>query len=131
MRRHRESINLVRFHLRFLASSAFNSAKMAEVNFEDLVQDTSYSMGGGAEREQAILDELERKKRARSMAVPTDDNKVKLRLRELGEPITLFGERVRVRDAISSNRDSVYDRQRTDAIVWYIYYPKSMPQGET
>jgi U4/U6 small nuclear ribonucleoprotein PRP4 len=67
---------------------------MAEVNFEDLVQDTTYSMGGGVEREQAILDELERKKRARSMAVPTDDNKVKLRLRELGEPITLFGERV-------------------------------------
>ena len=69
--------------------------KMAEVNFEDLVQDTSYSMGGGGEREQAILDELERKKRARSMAVPTDDTKVRLRLRELGEPITLFGERVR------------------------------------
>lgn len=44
---------------------------------------------------QALIDELERKKRARSMAVPTDDGKVKARLRELGEPITLFGERVR------------------------------------
>ena len=41
-----------------------------------------------------ILDELERKKKARTMAVPTDDNRVKLRLREIGEPITLFGERV-------------------------------------
>jgi len=43
---------------------------------------------------QFILDELERKKKARTMAVPTDDNRVKARLREIGEPITLFGERV-------------------------------------
>jgi U4/U6 small nuclear ribonucleoprotein PRP4 len=43
----------------------------------------------------ALLDELDRKKRARTMAVPTDDNRVKARLREIGEPITLFGERVR------------------------------------
>ncbi|KAL1758159.1 WD40-repeat-containing domain protein [Schizophyllum commune] len=42
---------------------------------------------------QALLDELERKKKARAMAVPTDDNRVKMRLREIGEPITLFGER--------------------------------------
>lgn len=44
---------------------------------------------------QALLDELERKKKARSMAVPTDDGRVRARLREIGEPITLFGERVR------------------------------------
>jgi hypothetical protein len=43
---------------------------------------------------QVILDELERKKKARTMAVPTDDKRVKARLREIGEPITLFGERV-------------------------------------
>jgi U4/U6 small nuclear ribonucleoprotein PRP4 len=28
--------------------------------------------------------------------VPTDDKRVKARLREIGEPITLFGERVSV-----------------------------------
>lgn len=50
---------------------------------------------------QALIDELERKKRARSMAVPTDDGKVKARLRELGEPITLFGERVRQDEALT------------------------------
>lgn len=44
---------------------------------------------------QELLAELERKKRARKLAnVPTDDRKVRLRLRELGEPITLFGEGV-------------------------------------
>jgi len=46
--------------------------------------------------QQAILDEFERKKKARNIAVPTDDKKVRLRLRELGEPITLFGEGVSI-----------------------------------
>ncbi|KAF8757609.1 pre-mRNA processing factor 4 (PRP4) like [Rhizoctonia solani] len=52
---------------------------------------------GGSDRvraeNKALLDELDRKKRARTMAVPTDDSRVKARLREIGEPITLFGER--------------------------------------
>jgi hypothetical protein len=64
-------------------------------DFEALIDDGNYL---GSERarieNKVILDELERKKKARSLAVPTDDNRVKLRLREIGEPITLFGERV-------------------------------------
>ncbi|KAJ7890542.1 U4/U6 snRNP-specific spliceosomal protein [Mycena olivaceomarginata] len=63
-------------------------------DFESLVDDGNYL---GSERvrleNKVILDELERKKKARTMAVPTDDNRVKARLREIGEPITLFGER--------------------------------------
>ncbi|KAF9047041.1 U4/U6 snRNP-specific spliceosomal protein [Hymenopellis radicata] len=63
-------------------------------DFDSLVEDVGYQ---GSERarieNQVILDELERKKRARTTAVPTDDNRVKQRLREIGEPITLFGER--------------------------------------
>ena len=42
-----------------------------------------------------ILEEFERKKRARNLTVPTDDRKVKLKLRELGHPICLFGEEVK------------------------------------
>lgn len=68
---------------------------MAEINFEDLVQDTSYTMGGGSERDRLLYEEMQRRRSARGTAVPTDDNRVKLRLRELGKPITLFGERVR------------------------------------
>jgi len=45
---------------------------------------------------QALIEELERKKKARSLAVPTDDGRVRARLREMGEPITLFGERVSI-----------------------------------
>ena len=48
-----------------------------------------------SESDLALLQDLERRKKARSMVVPTDDGRVRARLREIGEPITLFGERVR------------------------------------
>ncbi|KAF8906296.1 WD40-repeat-containing domain protein [Gymnopilus junonius] len=67
---------------------------MSELTLDTLVDDGNYL---GTERarleNKIILDELERKKKARAMAVPTDDNRVRARLREIGEPITLFGER--------------------------------------
>ncbi|KAI0731332.1 U4/U6 snRNP-specific spliceosomal protein [Earliella scabrosa] len=67
---------------------------MSELTFDTLIDDGNYLGSERARLEnQVILDELERKKKARSLAVPTDDNKVKARLREIGEPITLFGER--------------------------------------
>jgi len=68
---------------------------MADLTLDTLPDDGNYLGSERARLEnQVILDELERKKKARSMAVPTDDNRVKARLREIGEPITLFGERV-------------------------------------
>ena len=53
-----------------------------------------------------ILEDFERKKRARLIHVSTDDNAVKQDLRHLGEPICLFGEgpadrRSRLRDLLS------------------------------
>lgn len=39
-----------------------------------------------------LLDELERKKRARKLNVPTDDTQVRTILRDIGHPICLFGE---------------------------------------
>ncbi|RPD64233.1 U4/U6 snRNP-specific spliceosomal protein [Lentinus tigrinus ALCF2SS1-7] len=67
---------------------------MSELTFDTLIDDGNYQGSERARLEnQVILDELERKKKARNLAVPTDDNKVKARLREMGEPITLFGER--------------------------------------
>lgn len=55
---------------------------------------------------QALLEEFERRKKARSINVSTDDAEVKRNLRQLGEPICLFGEgpadrRVRLRDILS------------------------------
>lgn len=70
---------------------------MADLTFDTLMDDGNYLGTERARREnEVVLKELDRKKMARTgMAVPTDDNRVKARLREIGEPITLFGERVR------------------------------------
>ena len=55
---------------------------------------------------QALLEEFERRKRARQINVSTDDEEVKRNLRQLGEPICLFGEgpadrRSRLRDLLA------------------------------
>ena len=68
---------------------------MSELTYDTLVEEGSYLSERARQENKLILDELERKKKARGIAAPTDDNKVKARLREIGEPITLFGERVR------------------------------------
>lgn len=69
------------------------------VNSDPTAVDNTYELGGEddqREREQnaLLIEELERKKKMRTMAVPTDDKKVRARLRVYGEPITLFGEGV-------------------------------------
>ncbi len=70
---------------------------MAELTYETLQDDGGYanaSIERSRGENQFMLDALERKKKARSLAVPTDDGRVRARLREMVEPITLFGERV-------------------------------------
>ncbi|KAI1073500.1 WD40 repeat-like protein [Whalleya microplaca] len=52
----------------------------------------SASAGIAPEKASAILSQFERKRLAATIAVPTDDGRVRARLREMGEPITLFGE---------------------------------------
>ena len=52
----------------------------------------SATAGVAPEKASAIMSQFDRKRRAAKMAVPTDDGRVRARLREMGEPITLFGE---------------------------------------
>lgn len=52
----------------------------------------SASAGIAPERASAILSQFSRKKRAAAIAVPTDDGRVRARLREMKEPMTLFAE---------------------------------------
>jgi U4/U6 small nuclear ribonucleoprotein PRP4 len=57
-----------------------------------------------------VLKEMERKKRARTIPIPTDNVKVMALLRENGEPITLFGEdagarRDRLREILSQKME--------------------------
>ncbi|EPS40903.1 hypothetical protein H072_5217 [Dactylellina haptotyla CBS 200.50] len=52
----------------------------------------SLASGIAPEKASAIIQQFDKKKRAAAITVPTDDTRVRLKLRELGEPITLFGE---------------------------------------
>ncbi|KAL8387723.1 hypothetical protein RB595_009714 [Gaeumannomyces hyphopodioides] len=48
--------------------------------------------GIASEKASVLMSQFERKRLAANIAVPTDDGRVRSRLREMGEPITLFGE---------------------------------------
>ncbi|CAG8977076.1 hypothetical protein HYALB_00005784 [Hymenoscyphus albidus] len=66
----------------------------------------STTAGIAPEKASAILSQFSRKRKAAAIAVPTDDGRVRSRLREMGEPITLFGEgpgdrRDRLRELLS------------------------------
>ncbi|KAI1259821.1 WD40-repeat-containing domain protein [Xylariaceae sp. FL1019] len=67
------------------------------MSLDEVPMDTDYDMpsvnaGIAPEKASAILSQFERKRKAANLVVPTDDGRVRVRLRELGEPITLFGE---------------------------------------
>src|SRR4051812_25992556 len=64
------------------------------------------------EKSNEATNEFESRKRARQVTIPTDDGLVMAKLRELGEPIILFGEdpvprRERLRDVMV--RKGIFD----------------------
>lgn len=91
---------------------------------------------------QLVLEEFERRKKARQIAVSTDDVEVRAHLRQLNEPICLFGEgpadrRERLRqllarlgqDAIKKKRDDdrgVDEKERETTQTWYHEAPESL-----
>lgn len=58
----------------------------------DYTLPSNAKLGIAPEKASAILSQMDRKKKAAAVVVPTDDGRVRARLRELGEPMTLFGE---------------------------------------
>ncbi|KAJ8324864.1 hypothetical protein BDV3_004750 [Batrachochytrium dendrobatidis] len=62
------------------------------IDLDDL-DDSEYIATHAQEDQKAILESLERRRLARTLAVPTDDGRVRQKLRKLAQPITLFGER--------------------------------------
>ncbi|GAA6050169.1 hypothetical protein JCM3770_000435 [Rhodotorula araucariae] len=81
-----------------------------DVDFDSLESREADIAASAAHPETArLLSELDRRQLARKIALPTNDGEVRARLRELGEPITLFGEgpadrRDRLRDLIAKAR---------------------------
>ncbi|KFA70522.1 hypothetical protein S40285_00578 [Stachybotrys chlorohalonatus IBT 40285] len=70
---------------------------MTGIALEDLQEDRDYDIpmdasGASMQKTSAILNQFNRKRLAATIAVPTDDGRVRARLREMGEPMTLFGE---------------------------------------
>lgn len=92
---------------------------------------------------QALLEEFERRKKARQINVSTDDSEVKRNLRQLGEPICLFGEgpadrRTRLRELLASlGEDAIKKKheeeekpshaiERDTETTWYHEGPESL-----
>ncbi|KAM9969409.1 hypothetical protein ACTFIR_001244 [Dictyostelium discoideum] len=80
------------------------------------------------EQHQKVLDEYERKKRAKQVIVPTIDNLVKLKLRELLEPIILFGEKPEHRR--SRLREILIERNIIDGTPLLISNKKEQEEQE-
>jgi U4/U6 small nuclear ribonucleoprotein PRP4 len=90
---------------------------MSELTYDTLIDDGNYLGSERARLEnKVILDELERKRKAKTIAVPTDDNRVKARLREIGEPITLFGERVREMSSLIFSTEASSRQQTAETV---------------
>lgn len=73
-----------------------------------------------SEDKQALLEEFERRKKAKQVNVSTDDNEVKRSLRQYGEPVCLFGEgpaerRIRLRDLLYRFVEGVAEMNRDDS----------------
>ncbi|KAK4105610.1 WD40 repeat-like protein [Parathielavia hyrcaniae] len=82
---------------RAYVEEAESKDRKAGVDLNSIPIDRDYvipSAGAGIapEKASALLSQFERKRLAATIAVPTDDGRVRARLRELGHPITLFGE---------------------------------------
>lgn len=58
---------------------------------------STYDLPDASNRErleqEKLVQEFELKRRAKNVVVPTDDGRVREMLRQLNEPVTLFGER--------------------------------------
>ncbi|KAJ5042049.1 uncharacterized protein L3040_004608 [Drepanopeziza brunnea f. sp. 'multigermtubi'] len=67
------------------------------IDLTNVPLDNDYDMpsagpGLAPERASAFQSQIDRRKKAAAIAVPTDDKRVRERLRQLGEPVTEFGE---------------------------------------
>nr|KMM64308.1 U4/U6 small nuclear ribonucleoprotein Prp4 [Coccidioides posadasii RMSCC 3488] len=82
---------------RAYVEDATEDTDMDGVDLANIPVDRDYELpaataGIAPEKASAILSQFSRKRRAAAIPVPTDDGRVRSRLRELGHPITLFGE---------------------------------------
>lgn len=84
------------------------------------IDDDYFDLEAEMERDKvALLEEFERKKRARQINVSTDDAEIKINLRQLNEPICYFGEgpaerRRRLKELLANLGEHAIGRKQTD-----------------
>ncbi|EDV40489.1 uncharacterized protein Dana_GF23908 [Drosophila ananassae] len=84
------------------------------------IDDDYFDLEAEMERDKvALLEEFERKKRARQINVSTDDSEIKSNLRQLNEPICYFGEgpaerRRRLKELLANLGEHAIGRKQTD-----------------
>uniref|UniRef100_A0A1X7SPW0 Uncharacterized protein n=1 Tax=Amphimedon queenslandica TaxID=400682 RepID=A0A1X7SPW0_AMPQE len=69
----------------FTSSSVLAGIKAGNIN---ITSDSSVDVAQLPDRQKVLIDEFEKKKRVRSIVVPTSDSEVKAKLREMGQPIS-------------------------------------------
>ncbi|KAI6182617.1 SFM domain-containing protein [Aphelenchoides bicaudatus] len=79
--------------------------------------------------EKELLAEFDRRKKARTLMIPTDDNQVKLMLRRCNEPICLFGENILDRRERLRTLLSKLSEDETHAIL-HIWDEKDKPEKQ-
>ncbi|XP_034659018.1 U4/U6 small nuclear ribonucleoprotein Prp4 [Drosophila subobscura] len=106
------------------------------------INDDYFDLETEMERDKvALLEEFERKKRARQINVSTDDAEIKSNLRQLNEPICFFGEgpaerRRRLKELLANLGDNALNKkseeeerkmqQREQEATWYHEGPETL-----
>ncbi|MFH4973349.1 hypothetical protein AB6A40_000058 [Gnathostoma spinigerum] len=142
-----ESVNSNRPHFGSLANEETVNKLMhekheSEKNGKEKKEETMELDEVDNPMEKEIMAEFERRRRARTLTLPTDDGHVKLLLRKLNEPICLFGEdkldrKERLRTILSTmsedevttilhSPEEVENVQQRDSSTWYHRGPASL-----
>ena len=74
-------------------AASTSAAAAGDEDDDEVEYEVSDDHRAARERHERAVQELLQRRRAYAMAVPTNDSAVRARLRRLGEPITLFGEK--------------------------------------
>ncbi|XP_046433071.1 U4/U6 small nuclear ribonucleoprotein Prp4 [Neodiprion virginianus] len=111
-----ESSDEERDHNRSPSDTPTTAAALGNVHISNEYMELEDEM---SKDRQALLEEFERRKKARQINVSTDDSEVKNNLRQLGEPICLFGEgpadrRSRLRELLASLGEDAIKKKHED-----------------
>jgi U4/U6 small nuclear ribonucleoprotein PRP4 len=101
-----------------IITMSIHASRLSQVDNSGLIDLSDIPTSHASEQANAFLSQLDRKRRIAQTIVPTNDAQVRSRLRDIDEPITLFGEgpaerRDRLRELLSI-REEIDEAERED-----------------